>query len=78
MPKRRTTTRRKRITRLEKKIIDLWETLGTIEFNTFSDIAMMLDETDVGKVRKIIHKLIDEDKLFLIYKDCWYLDYIPF
>ena len=67
-----------RKTKIEKKIIELWETLGTLEFKSFQDIAMMLDEYDVNKVRKAIHKLIDEDKLFLMFKDRWYLDYIPF
>lgn len=64
--------------KIEKKIIDLWETLGTLEFKSFQDIAMMLDENDVNKVRKAIHKLIDEDKLFLFFDDYWKLDYIPF
>lgn len=72
MPKRRKQSK------IEKKIIDLWETLGTLEFKSFQDIAMMLDEYDVNKVRKAIHKLIDEDKLLLIFDDCWKLDYIPF
>jgi len=67
-----------RKTKIEKKIIELWETLGTLEFKSFQDIAMMLDEYDVNKVRKAIHKLMDEDKLFLMFKDRWYLDYIPF
>lgn len=70
--------KKKRLTKLEKKIKNLWEDLGTIEFKSFDDIAMMLDEYDVKKVRKIIHKMIDEDKLFLIFDDYWKLDYIPF
>lgn len=67
-----------RKTKIEKKIIELWETLGTLEFKTYQDLAMMLDEYDVNKVRKAVHKLIDEDKLFVMFKDNWYLDYIPF
>ena len=70
--------KKKRLTKLEKKIKDLWEDLGTIEFKSFDDIAMMLDEYDVKKVRKTIHKMIDEDKLFLFFDDYWKLDYIPF
>ena len=70
--------KKKRLTKLEKKIKDLWEGLGTIEFKSFDDIAMMLDEYDVKKVRKTIHKMIDEDKLFLFFDDYWKLDYIPF
>ena len=67
-----------RITKIEKKLIELWDTLGTIEFQSYSDLAMMLDETDREKVRKVIHQLIDNDKLYLDYDKRWILDYIPF
>lgn len=68
-----------RKSKLEKELINLWKDLGTLEFKSYSELGMMVNEFDPGKVRKVIHKLIDEDKIYLDFENGrWVLDYIPF
>lgn len=66
-------------TKIEKKIEELWDAMGSIEFNSFFDLAMMLGENYPSRVREAVYRLIDRDKLCLISKNGhWYLDYIKF
>ena len=68
-----------RRTRTEIELVKLWEDLGTLEFSSFAELGMMVNEYDSSKVKRIVYKMIDEDKLFLDFKkNKWMLDYIPF
>ena len=77
------TNKRRTTTKIERKIRDLFKDIGTISFYTFEELSMMLDEVDVGKVRREVLKLKDDplkkDRIFLDFNGkLWRLDYIPF
>ena len=68
----------KRKSKIEKGLAQLFNELGTILFNNFDDLCMMLGMTDVSKVKREIKKLEKEHKVYLDFDGCWILDYIPF
>lgn len=67
-----------RKSKIEKKIFELWKVLGTLEFKTFEDLSMMLDESDFWKVMTTVDKLNKENRIYLEFDNYWILDYIPF
>lgn len=64
---------------LECKLERLFKDIGTITFNFYSELGMMLDESNVDKVIKLIKNLENKNKIFLMVKGrTIMIDYIGF
>lgn len=69
----------RRRTKTEIGIAKLFKELGTLYFNTFEELAMMLGQTDSVKLMTEVKKLEKQKKVDLEYLNpLWQLDYIPF
>lgn len=69
----------RRRTKTEIGIAKLFEELGTLYFNTFEELAMMLGRADSVKLMTEVKKLEEQKKVDLEYLNpLWQLDYIPF
>ena len=67
-----------RRTKIERELEKLFKEMGTILFDNYEDLAMMLGMTDRGKVKREVLRLEKEHKVYLDFDGCWILDYIPF
>lgn len=68
-----------RRSRLECKIEKLFKDIGTISFDFYSELGMMLDENDVDKIIRGLKELERKKKIFITVKGrSILLDYIGF
>jgi hypothetical protein len=65
--------------RIEIKLAELWQDIGTLCFDWYSELGMMIDEPDIDKIIKALKDLERRKKIFLTVKGrTIMIDYIGF
>lgn len=65
--------------KISKDIHDMWMSYGTIDFETFWELAFFLNNRDVSSVELTVRKLDIERKISLLkIKDKYMLDWLEF
>lgn len=71
--------RKKKIEYIRQEIINVWQSIGTLCFDTFEELAIMLNLPNNDIIKLGFDKIKDEPNfLFVVKKRTIYLDYIPF
>lgn len=71
--------REKEIDCIRREVIDVWNNIGTIIFNTFDELAMMLDLPNTDYIKEGFNTIKKEPSFFITCKGRdIYIDYIPF
>lgn len=70
---------KRQIEYIRQEIINVWQSIGTLCFDTFEDLAMMLNLPNNDIIKLGFDKVKDEPNFLFVVKDrTIYLDYIPF
>lgn len=71
--------RKKEIDCIRQEVINVWQSIGTLVFCTFEELAMMLDLPNTDYVKEGFDTIKEEPSFFVRCKGREiYLDYIPF
>lgn len=71
--------RKRRIEYIRQEIINVWQSIGTLCFDTFEELAMMLSLPNNDIIKLGFDKVKNEPNFLFVVKDrTIYLDYIPF
>lgn len=71
--------RKKKIEYIRQEIINIWQSIGTLCFDTFEELAMMLNLPNTDVIKLGFDKIKNEPNfLFMVKNRTIYLDYIPF
>ena len=71
--------RKKKIEYIRQEIINVWQSIGTLCFDTFEELAIMLNLPNTDIIKLGFDKIKDEPNfLFVVKNRTIYLDYIPF
>ena len=71
--------RKKKIEYIRQDIINVWQSIGTLCFDTFEELAIMLNLPNTDIIKLGFDKIKDEPNfLFVVKNRTIYLDYIPF
>lgn len=71
--------RKRQIEYIRQKIINVWQSIGTLCFDTFEELAMMLNLPNNDIIKLGFDKVKNEPNFLFVVKDrTIYLDYIPF
>lgn len=64
---------------IRQEIINVWQSIGTLCFDTFEDLAIMLNLPNTDIIKLGFDKIKNEPSfLFMVKGRTIYLDYIPF
>lgn len=70
---------KKKIEYIRQEIINVWQSIGTLCFDTFEELAMMLNLSNSDIIKLGFDKIKNEPNfLFVVKNRTIYLDYIPF
>lgn len=70
---------KRQIEYIRQEIINVWQSIGTLCFDTFEDLAMMLNLPNTDIIKLGFDKIKNEPNFLFVVKDrTIYLDYIPF
>lgn len=70
---------KKKIKNIRQEIINVWQSIGTLCFDTFEELAMMLNLPNTDIIKLGFDKIKNEPNfLFVVKNRTIYLDYIPF
>lgn len=70
---------KKKIEYIRQEIINVWQSIGTLCFDTFEELAMMLNLPNTDIIKLGFDKIKNEPNfLFVVKNRTIYLDYIPF
>lgn len=70
---------KKKIEHIRQEIINVWQSIGTLCFDTFEELAMMLNLPNNDIIKLGFDKVKNEPNfLFVVKNRTIYLDYIPF
>lgn len=70
---------KRKIENIRQEIINVWQSIGTLCFDTFEELAMMLNLPNTDIVKLGFDKIKNEPNfLFVVKSRTIYLDYIPF
>ena len=70
---------KKKIEYIRQEIINVWQSIGTLCFDTFEELAIMLNLPNTDIIKLGFDKIKDEPNfLFVVKNRTIYLDYIPF
>lgn len=70
---------KKKIENIRQEIINVWQSIGTLCFDTFEELAMMLNLPNNDIIKLGFDKIKNEPNfLFVVKNRTIYLDYIPF
>jgi hypothetical protein len=70
---------KRKIENIRQEIINVWRSIGTLCFDTFEELAMMLNLPNTDIVKLGFDKIKNEPNfLFVVKNRTIYLDYIPF
>ena len=70
---------KKKIEYIRQEIINVWQSIGTLSFDTFEELAMMLNLPNNDIIKLGFDKIKNEPNfLFVVKNRTIYLDYIPF
>ena len=70
---------KRQIEYIRQEIINVWQSIGTLCFDTFEDLAIMLNLPNNDIIKLGFDKVKDEPNFLFVVKDrTIYLDYIPF
>lgn len=70
---------KRKIENIRQEIINVWQSIGTLCFDTFEELAMMLNLPNTDIVKLGFDKIKNEPNfLFVVKNRTIYLDYIPF
>lgn len=70
---------KKKIKNIRQEIINVWQSIGTLCFDTFEELAMMLNLPNTDIIKLGFDKIKNEPNfLFMVKNRTIYLDYIPF
>ena len=70
---------KKKIEHIRQEIINVWQSIGTLCFDTFEELAMMLNLPNTDIIKLGFDKIKNEPNfLFVVKNRTIYLDYIPF
>lgn len=70
---------KKKIKHIRQEIINVWQSIGTLCFDTFEELAMMLNLPNNDIIKLGFDKIKNEPNfLFVVKNRTIYLDYIPF
>lgn len=71
--------RKRQIEYIRQEIINVWQSIGTLCFDTFEELAMMLNLPNNDIIKLGFDKVKNEPNFLFVVKDrTIYLDYIPF
>ena len=71
--------RKKKIEYIRQEIINVWQSIGTLCFDTFEELAMMLNLPNNDIIKLGFDKVKNEPNfLFVVKNRTIYLDYVPF
>ena len=71
--------RKKKIEYIRQEIINVWQSIGTLCFDTFEELAFMLNLPNTDIIKLGFDKIKNEPNfLFVVKNRTIYLDYIPF
>ena len=71
--------RKRQIEYIKQEIINVWQSIGTLCFDTFEELAMMLSLPNNDIIKLGFDKVKNEPNFLFVVKDrTIYLDYIPF
>lgn len=71
--------RKRQIEYIRQEIINVWQSIGTLCFDTFEELAMMLSLPNNDIIKLGFDKVKNEPNFLFVVKDrTIYLDYIPF
>lgn len=70
---------KRQIEYIRQEIINVWQSIGTLCFDTFEELAMMLNLPNTDIIKLGFDKIKNEPNfLFVVKGRTLYLDYIPF
>lgn len=70
---------KRQIEYIRQEIINVWQSIGTLCFDTFEELAMMLNLPNNDMIKLGFDKIKNEPNfLFVVKNRTIYLDYIPF
>lgn len=70
---------KRKIENIRQEIINVWQSIGTLCFDTFEELAMMLNLPNNDILKLGFDKIKNEPNfLFVVKNRTIYLDYIPF
>lgn len=70
---------KKKIEYIRQEIINVWQSIGTLCFDTFEELAIMLNLPNNDIIKLGFDKVKNEPNfLFVVKNRTIYLDYIPF
>lgn len=70
---------KRQIEYIRQEIINVWQSIGTLCFDTFEDLAMMLNLPNTDIIKLGFDKIKNEPNFLFVVKDrTIYLDYISF
>ena len=70
---------KRKIENIRQEIINVWQSIGTLCFDTFEELAMMLNLPNTDIIKLGFDKIKNEPNfLFVVKNRTIYLDYIPF
>lgn len=70
---------KKKIEYIRQEIINVWQSIGTLCFDTFEELAIMLNLPNNDIIKLGFDKIKNEPNfLFVVKNRTIYLDYIPF
>lgn len=70
---------KRKIEYIRQEIINVWQSIGTLCFDTFEELAMMLNLPNNDIIKLGFDKIKNEPNfLFVVKNRTIYLDYIPF
>lgn len=70
---------KRQIEYIRQEIINVWQSIGTLCFDTFEDLAIMLNLPNTDIIKLGFDKIKNEPNFLFVVKDrTIYLDYIPF
>ncbi len=70
---------KRKIENIRQEIINVWQSIGTLCFDTFEELAMMLNLPNTDIIKLGFDKIKNEPNfLFMVKSRTIYLDYIPF
>ena len=70
---------KRKIENIRQEIINVWQSIGTLCFDTFEELAMMLNLPNTDIIKLGFDKIKNEPNfLFMVKNRTIYLDYIPF
>lgn len=71
--------RKRQIEYIRQEIINVWQGIGTLCFDTFEELAIMLNLPNNDIIKLGFDKVKNEPNFLFVVKDrTIYLDYIPF